>query len=168
MKQFITILIFLILSIATFCSAAESNFPQLVDDKLVLLSLSEKTACQTELEKDELQRVIHWMNRDILKRMRQEGFVTSFIKDMKEYSSTMGTLTILDVIYFNSAHGNRKKGPFSLEVNYKLLDRRGALLAEWTDGADSRRGGTYCARALNKRAMEKINKLLKNKATPKK
>ena len=167
MKQFITVLAFLILSTATFCSAAESNFLQPVDDKLVLLSLSEKTAGQTKLEKDELQRVIDWMDRDILKRMRREGFVTSFIKDMKEYSSTMGTLAILDVIYFNS-DGNRKKGPFSLEVNYKLLDRRGALLAEWTDGADSRRGGTYCARALNKRAMEKISTLLKHKTTPKK
>jgi len=107
------------------------------------------------------------MNRDILNRMRQEGFVTSFIKDLKEYSSTMGTLTILDVIYFNSAHSNRAKGPFSLEINYKLLDRRGAILAEWTDGADSKRGGTYCARALNKRAMEKISKLLKHGLTPK-
>ena len=168
MKQFITALAFLILSIAAFCSADESKFPQPVGDKLVLLSLSEKTAGQAKLEKDELQRVVDWMNRDILKRMRQKGFVTSFIKEMKAYSSTMGTLTILDVIYFHSAHGNRKKGPFSLEVNYKLLDKRGALLAEWTDGADSRRGGTYCARALNKRAIEKISKLLKHKTTPKK
>ena len=164
MKQLINILIFLLLSITAVCPAAESNLSQSIDNTLVLLSLSEKTASQTEFEKKELQRVVNWMDRDILERMRGEGFVTSFIKDMKEYSSTMGTLAILDVIYFNSAHG-KKGAPFSLEVNYKLLDRRGALLTEWTDGADSRRGGTYCARALNKRAMAKITKLLKHKPT---
>jgi hypothetical protein len=46
---------------------------------------------------------------------------------------------------------------------YKLLDARGPLLTEWQDGVHSLKGGTYCARTLNRRAVAKISEFFKSR-----
>ncbi len=162
MKKLTTILLFIILLTATICYSKNLTQEQPEEIKLAILTLSATKKNQNKFDRLGLQNVINWMNRDIGQRTRAEGFITSFIQNMKEYSSTRGTLFIIDVVYYSSSHEKRKARLFSLELNYKLLDIRGALLAEWTDGADSKRGGTYCARALNKRALKKITSVLKH------
>ncbi len=46
---------------------------------------------------------------------------------------------------------------------YKLLDERGTLLTEWQDGVHSLKGGTYCARILNRRAVAKISEFFESR-----
>lgn len=120
---------------------------------------------QMEMEPNEgevLAQVMNWLDRDIIRRLRDKGLEISVLKDIKRYSSTMGPLFIINVESFNPGiaaglpRGTGAGDTSSLELSYKLLDERGALLAEWQDGAESIKGGTYCARSLNRRAMEKI------------
>jgi hypothetical protein len=121
---------------------------------------------QMEMESNEgevLQQVMNWLDRDIVRRLRDTGLEISVLKDIKRYSSTMGPLFIINVESFNPGiaarlpRGKTGGGPSSLALSYKLLDERGALLDEWLDGAESIKGGTYCARTLNIRAMERIS-----------
>ena len=147
-------------------SKATNTQPAFVNKTAVFVAIDDISNLG-RAEQKELQRVIHWMDRDILKRLEKNGFETSLLLDMKNYTSMLGNLLIINVMYFNPGKiANSSKdtigtGSSTLELNYKLLDARGALLTEWQDGADSIRGGTYCARTLNRRCLEKITSLRK-------
>lgn len=114
-------------------------------------------------DQKELQRVMAWLDRDVVDLLRNKGFNTVLLADMKQYSSNMGPLFIINVEFYNpgitaSLPQGRMGNPVSsLDLAYKLLDERGALLTEWQDGAHSIKGGTYCARTLNRRATEKLS-----------
>ena len=109
-----------------------------------------------------LLQVMNWLDRDISRRLRDRGFEIALLRDMKSYTSSMGSLLIIHIDSFepglaaNLPHREASGLPSALIVNYRLLDERGALLDQWQDGAESIKGGTYCARTLNRRAMEKI------------
>lgn len=120
---------------------------------------------QQEMEPDEgeiLDQVMIWLDQDIIRRLRDKGLEITQLKDIKRYSSSMGPLVLVNVEAFNAGivpKTQRKAAggsASSLELSYKLLDERGVVLAEWQDGAESIKGGTYCARDLNLRAVEKI------------
>jgi len=53
-------------------------------------------------------------------------------------------------------------GASSLDLNYKLLDKKGAELLAWKDGVGSSKGGTYCAQTLNRNTITKITTFLNN------
>ncbi|MDK9708518.1 MAG: hypothetical protein OEL83_15860 [Desulforhopalus sp.] len=114
----------------------------------------------------ELTRVMNWLDRDLIDHMRSNGIETVLLDDIKNYTSAMGPLFIINVEFFNpgttpSLPRGRMGIPVSaLDLSYKLLDERGALLTEWQDGEHSLKGGTYCARTLNRRAVDKITKTL--------
>ena len=109
-----------------------------------------------------LQQVTNWLDRDISRRLRDRGFEIALLPDMKSYKSTMGPLLIVHIDSFepglaaNLPQREASGLPSALIVNYRLLDERGALLDQWQDGAESIKGGTYCARTLNRRAIERI------------
>ncbi len=134
--------------------------------KLAVLTLDGDLPGQTADQARELDMVMQWMDRDIVKIMTNAGFQPSLIKDMRNYRPEMGKLLVIDVERFNA--GNRAARAFvgygagaaSLDLGYKLLDENGALLSEWHDGVGSSRGGTYCAQTLNRRALEKVSGLL--------
>lgn len=133
---------------------------------IAILSLDDSQKNLAGYEWDQLQKVINWMDRDLSEGLRRKGFAITRLDDLKSYRSTMGYLFIVNVEYFNAGYFyNRprnapKTGPSSLELSYKVLDERGALLADWQDGVDSLKGGTYCAQTLNRRAVKKITPLL--------
>jgi len=82
---------------------------------------------------------------------------------MHETNGPVVCILDINVVFFNpgvtaSLPQGRLGNPVSsIDMGYKLLDERGALLAEWQDRAHSIKGGTYCARTLNRRAVVKIN-----------
>lgn len=146
------------------CGSKQQNYSLDQKRTVAVLSVSSKVADLVDYEKKELDRVVRWMDRDLIERLRKKKFKTSYLKEMKDYSKTMGDLFIINVEFFNGGRKNRPSkapdtGPSTLELKYTLLDARGALVAEWRDGADSRRGGTYCARLLNKKAVKRLNSL---------
>lgn len=165
MRRFVYfVLFFVFISVLTGCgkSTVSQNLHQ--QRFVAVLTVDGDLSDLLDYEVKELHRVLQWMDRDLLARLRKQDFSTSYLKNMKDYSDTMGDLFIVSVEYFNAGRKNRPrnapdKGPSTLELKYKLLDMKGALVAEWRDGADSRRGGTYCARLLNKRAVKRLNKL---------
>lgn len=149
----------LLLVILAGCGGKETNLSLNKNRLIAVLTLDGNLPELKDKEEVELKRVIKWMDRDLVDRLREEEFTTSYIKEMKDYSSEMGDLFIVNVEFFNAGRRTISPGPSSLELRFKLLDEKGALVAEWQDGADSRRGGTYCARLLNQRAVEKLDSL---------
>lgn len=133
---------------------------------IVLLTLDGQLGEQSTDQERELRLTIDWMDRDLLKIFRDGGFQPLLIKEMSEYRTDLGKLLIVDVERFNP--GSRAARAFvgfgagaaSLDLSYKLLDERGALLAEWRDGVGSSKGPTYCAQTLNRRALAKVTALL--------
>jgi hypothetical protein len=106
------------------------------------------------------------MDRDLLKIFKDAGYQPVLLKKMQDYRTDQGKLLIIEVERFNP--GSRAARAFvgfgagsaSLDVNYKLLDERSALLTEWRDGVGSSKGPTYCAQTLNRRALAKVSPLL--------
>lgn len=133
---------------------------------VALLTLDDQiTEKNLELEK-ELRVTVDWMDRDLLKIFRDAGYQPMLLKKMQDYRTDQGKLLIVAIERFNP--GSRAARAFvgfgagsaSLDVSYKLLDERGALLAEWRDGVGSSKGPTYCAQTLNRRALAKVAPLL--------
>lgn len=154
----------LFLAVVTGC-ARDSNQYSLNKNRFVaILTIDEKMSDRPGYEAKEMQRVINWMDRDLISRLRKQNFETSYLKSLKEYSKSMGDLFIVNIESFNGGRYNKPRhipttGRSFLELQYKLLDAKGELVTEWRDGTDSRRGGTYCAKLLNKKAVQRLNKL---------
>lgn len=154
--------IFILISVG--CGKKETSTATSREDSIAVLTIADKEREQLSPDdQKELHRVMTWLDRDVVDLLRDNGFQTVMVDDMKSYSSSMGPLFIINVVFFNpgvtaSLPQGRMGNPVSsLDLGYKLLDERGALLTEWQDGAHSIKGGTYCARTLNRRALVKIN-----------
>jgi len=123
---------------------------------------------QTTEQLRELKITMEWMDDNLIKIFRKSAFQPQVIKEMSAYKPEMGKLLIIKVERFNA--GSRAARAFvgfgagsaSLDLHYKLLDEKGALLSEWRDGVGSSKGATYCAETLNRRALEKVTNLLTN------
>ena len=167
MKRIAVILsLTLLLGLTGGCVKKRAEVNPQVTRTIAILTLDGKLPNQTADQDRELKTVIDWMDRDLLKIMKQAGFQPVLIKDRQEYQPEMGKLLVVDVDKFNA--GNRAARAFvgfgagaaSLDLRYKLLDESGGPLSEWRDGVGSSLGGTYCAQTLNKRALDKVVGLL--------
>ncbi len=167
MKQFVLFLsLILMMTFTGSCGKKRVSLNPNVAKDLTVLSLDGNLPGQTDDQITELNRVLTWMDRDIIKNLKRAGFNAVIVKDMKEYKPNMGKLLIIDVEDFNA--GNRAARAFvgfgagasSLDLSYKLLDQKGVPLMDWKDGVGSSKGGTYCAQTLNHNAIEKITTLL--------
>lgn len=171
MKQLILVLSLLLLAGLTGGCGKNSTpqaeiKPQVAGTRIAVLTLDGNLPNQTPDQARELDYVMQWMDRDIVKIMNQAGFQPVLIKEMQGYKPEMGKLLVIEVEHFNA--GNRAARAFvgygagsaSLDLSYKLLDENGALLSEWRDGVGSSRGGTYCAQTLDRRALDKVTGLL--------
>ena len=167
MKRIAVILsLTLLLGLTGGCVKKRAEVNPQVTRTIAILTLDGKLPNQTADQDRELKTVIDWMDRDLLKIMKQAGFQPVLIKDRQEYQPEMGKLLVVDVDKFNA--GNRAARAFvgfgagaaSLDLSYKLLDESGGPLSEWRDGVGSSLGGTYCAQTLNKRALDKVVGLL--------
>lgn len=162
MPQLFLFTIFIIILVG--CGKKETSIATSHEYSIAVLTIADKEREQLSPDdQKELHRVMTWLDRDIVDLLRDNSFQTVLLDDMKSYSSRMGPLFIINVEFFNpgvtaSLPQGRMGNPVSsLDLGYKLLDERGALLTEWQDGAHSIKGGTYCARTLNRRALAKIN-----------
>lgn len=158
----------LLVGIAGGCGKKRVSLNPGVAKNLTVLSLDGDLQGQTADQVIELKSVITWMDRDIIKHLRQSGFNAVLVKDKKDYRENMGKLLIIDVEDFNA--GNRAARAFvgfgagasSLGLSYKLFDEKGAVLDQWEDSVGSSKGGTYCAQTLNRNALERVVSLLNN------
>ena len=129
--------------------------------KIVVLTIDNKPRNLEEGIANEYDRVITWMNRDIIKVLKNSGFEATLIKSKKEYRSANGKLLVMNVSKLDV--GNRGMrifvgfgaGAASLDIDYKLY-KNGKKLHQWTDGVGSSRGGTYCAQTLNRNVANKL------------
>lgn len=169
MKQFVLFLsLILMMTITSSCGKKRISLNPNVAKDITVLSLDGNLPDQTDDQITELNRVITWMDKDIIKNLKSTGFNAVIVKEMKEYNPNMGKLLIIDVEDFNA--GNRAARAFvgfgagasSLDLSYKLLDEKGVPLTDWKDGVGSSKGGTYCAQTLNRNAVEKVTNLLNN------
>ena len=167
MKQFILVLsLIMMMSFTSSCGKKRVSLNPNVAKDITVLSLDGNLPDQTDDQIDELDRVITWMNRDIIKNLKRTGFNAVLVKEMKDYKPNMGKLLIIDVEKFNA--GNRAARAFvgfgagasSLDLSYKLMDEKGVQLTDWKDGVGSSKGGTYCAQTLNHNAIERVTILL--------
>jgi hypothetical protein len=130
-----------------------------------VLSLRGDTSNMTKDQVVELQRVGKWMDKDIIKQLKKVGFNAKTINSQKDFKGP-GHLLIIEVVKFKP--GNRAARAFvgfgaggsSLDLQYKLLDSRGASLSTWEDGVGSSRGGTYCAQTLNRNVIKKLKAVM--------
>lgn len=167
MKRITLILLLtLLLALNGGCGKKRMEVNPQVAKNIAILTLDGNLPGQTADQARELDIVIQWMDRDLIKIMKQSGFQPVLIKDMQEYKPQMGRLLVVDVEKFNA--GSRAARAFvgfgagaaSLDLSYKFLDEKGVLLSEWRDGVGSSMGGTYCAQTLDRRALEKVVVLL--------
>jgi hypothetical protein len=164
MKRIATLfLLSFLITITSSCAHKETAIGLAPTANIAVFTSADKERKEFSAEdQKELQRVMTWLNRDIQDLFRDNGFTTVLLINLKDYSSHMGPLFIVNVEFFNpgvtaSLPGGRLGNPVSsLDLSYKLLDERGALLTDWQDGEHSIKGGTYCARTLNRRAAAKI------------
>lgn len=130
-----------------------------VSPNLVVLTKDGDLPNQTLDQMNELDRVIGWMDRDLLASLKRAGFNASLIKNRSDYKPADGDLLVVDVESFNA--GNRAMRAFvgfgagasSLDLDYKLINSDGIVLKEWKDGVGSSKGGTYCAQTLNRNSV---------------
>lgn len=159
----ITVLLCLILACTVIsCGKSSTTPPPGSAGGLAILTIDKDFKDLPVWEWKELQRVLGWMHNDLRDELKGSGYVVTPIKDIKDYSSNMGKLLIVNIEHFYGGpvvrrpRGVVNQGLASLELSYKYLDSRGALLSSWQDGVNSMRGGTYCAEVLNNRAFEKL------------
>ena len=157
------LVLFLFVGLSCGCGKKDSTFLPSQPAGMAIVTVADEE--RQRLSPDDgvvLLQVMNWLDQDISRRLRDRGFNVALLRDMKSYTSTMGPLLIIHIDSFepglaaNLPHRQASGVPSALIVKYKLLDERGALLDQWQDGAESIKGATYCARTLNRRAMEKI------------
>jgi len=163
MKKIYT-LITVLLTIVLFsaCGNKQVNLNPGKPANIAILTKDGNLPNLTTDQQRELDRVIQWMDKDIIKDLRQAGFNAVLIKDRSKYSKNMGMLLIADVDAFNA--GNRAARAFvgfgagaaSLDMDYTLLNKTGDRLLSWKDGVGSSKGGTYCAQTLNGNTINKL------------
>lgn len=148
------------------CGSKKAETASRATTPIALLSLSDGiNESNPDIER-ELRLTLEWMDRDLVKLFRESGFQPLLLKEMGEYRTDQGKLLIVNVERFNPGSKAARAfvgfgaGAASLDLAYKLLDERGALLAEWRDGVGSSKGPTYCAQTLNRRALAKAAPLL--------
>ena len=157
------LVVFLFIGLSCGCGRKDTAFlpPQATGLALVTVADEERQRLSPE-DGIVLLQVINWLDRDIGRRLRDRGFEIALLPDEKSYKSTMGPLLIIYIDSFepgiaaNLPHRKASELPSALIVNYRLLDERGTVIVQWQDGAESIKGGTYCARTLNRKAVEKI------------
>jgi hypothetical protein len=159
-------LLLLALLLGSGCATSRQALPPVETAAIAILLYEREPQGLPRHERHELQRVLHWLDRDLVGQLRERGYATTPLKEMKEYEAEMGALLIISVDGFSAGRLVRRPrglptpGPATLDLSYRLLDPRGALLGQWRDGAHSHRGGTYCAQTLNQRAMARVVTLL--------
>jgi len=162
MKRFILIMLALLVgSLAGFGGATEAQAAKLSGDIAVLNQGADTSA----LNKDQiklLQRSLTWMDRDLPKVLKKTGLKPTLIKAEKDFSggdSLLLKLTVTDHKMIPRGArflGGMMAGADRLSVHYELIDKSGKTVLTWDDSQSSTRGGTYCAKTLNRNAVKKI------------
>lgn len=153
------------LSLVNGCGTKKAETASRTTTPIALLTLSDGISESNPDMERELRLTLEWMDRDLLKLFRESGFQPLILKEMGEYRTDQGKLLIVNVERFNPGSKAARAfvgfgaGAASLDLGYRLLDERGALLAEWRDGVGSSKGPTYCAQTLNRRALAKVSPL---------
>lgn len=144
------------------CGKKRVKLNHSVSENIAVLTLDGNLPDQTDDQIAELDRVLAWMDRDIITNLKRSGFNAVLIKNKKEYAAKMGNLLVIDVEDFNA--GNRAlrgfvgfgAGSSSLDLDYTLLNAKDDKLLTWKDGVGSTKGGTYCAQTLNVNTQDKL------------
>lgn len=154
-----------VLSIGLFCGCGRKDSASLPPRtaRLALVTVADEARQSLSPEAGEaLLQVAHWLDRDIGRRLRDRGFDVVLLPEAKSHKGNMGPLLISRIKSFepgiaaNLPQGKASQLPSALIIDYRLQDEHGALLDQWQDGAESIKGGTYCARTLNRKAAERI------------
>lgn len=144
------------------CGKKRAKLNPSVSENIAVLSLDGNLPDQTDDQIAELDRVLAWMDRDIITNLKRSGFNAVLVKNKKEYSAKMGNLLVIDVEDFNAGNSALRgfvgfgAGSASLDLDYKLLNAKGGKLLAWKDGVGSSKGGTYCAQTLNVNTQDKL------------
>lgn len=152
----------LLLGLAGGCGNKQPKLDPTATKDIALLTLDGNIPDQTADQIRELRITLDWMDDDLVQNFQHAGFRVILIKEMSAYRSEMGKLLIVNVARFKA--GSRAARAFvgfgagaaSLDLQYSLLDEKGAVLAEWQDSVGSSKGATYCAQTLNKKALAKV------------
>ena len=133
--------------------------------EMSVLSLRGDTSNMTRDQIVELERVGKWMDKDIIKQLKKAGYRAKLLSSRKDFAGP-GHLLIIEVAKFKA--GNRAARAFvgfgaggsSLDLQYKLLNSKGASVTTWDDGVGSSKGGTYCAQTLNRNVIKKLKTVI--------
>jgi len=140
-----------------------ATLPEGVPSDLTILSLgadtSELTADQVAL----LQQTINWMNRDMIRSFQRQGFNTTQITEENEFKGA-GNSHLLKISITSHRMipkgarmwGGMMAGSDRLNAHYDLVNASGKIVLSWDDVQASSKGGTYCARTLNRNATNKV------------
>ncbi len=165
MKKFLTlpVLLFVLLLFVGCNSQTAQVSPQKQSQKPIAVLIDDgNLEGQTADQRAELDRVLQWMERDIVKQLSRAGFDAKLLNSKKEFQAEMGVMWKMTVKNFNA--GNRAlrafvgygAGASSLDMTYTLVDAKGKKIEQWDDGVGSSKGGTYCAQTLNRRNVKRL------------
>lgn len=164
MKQVALLLMMSLLVVGVLggCGKKRAKLNPTMSESIAVLTMDGNLPDQTDDQIAELDRVLEWMDDDIIANLKRSGFNAVLINNKKEYLAEMGNLLVIDVEAFTA--GNRAlrgfvgfgAGSASLDLDYNLLNTKGEKLLSWKDGVGSSKGGTYCAQTLNVNAQDKL------------
>ena len=162
MKRLVLILIALVIGcLAGLGGGTEAQAATLSGD-IAVLNLGADTSALNKDQVALLQRSLTWMDRDLQKRLKKTGLKPTLIKAEKDFSggnSLLLKLTVTDHKMIPRGArflGGMAAGADRLNVHYELIDQSGKPVLTWDDSQSSTRGGTYCAKTLNRNAVKKI------------
>ncbi len=158
----IAVTMFFVFGSLTGCGQKRAKLNPGATSDLVVLTMKGNLGIQEVDVINEFERVLTWMDRDIIDCIKIAGLNAPLIKAKRDYNAANGDLLVIDVDAFNA--GSRAMriwvgygaGAASLDLDYKLKDKKGVVLKEWKDGVGSSKGGTYCAQTLNVNAINTL------------
>ncbi|MBU1737880.1 MAG: DUF4410 domain-containing protein [Proteobacteria bacterium] len=163
-KLQILLLAFLAVTFFSACGGGGSERVTLregVSGDIAVLSLGADTSGLNGDQVALLNQTLNWMDRDIIQALKRTGLQPKRIQSEGEFTRNGYLLKITITDHKMIPKGARfmagmMAGADVLSAHYDLVDRNGQIVLAWDDTQASTKGGTYCAKTLNRNAAQKI------------
>ena len=166
MKEFqIFFIAILAVSILSGCGGGSKrvSMPAGTSRDIAVLSLGADTS---QLSADQialLNRTLTWMDRNLMQVLKKKGLQPTRINAEQDFTGS-GNGHLLKVSITDHKMipkgarfwGGMMAGADLLTAHFDLVDRNHTTVLSWDDAQGSTKGGTYCARTINRNAAEKI------------
>lgn len=139
------------------------SMPVGVSQDIAVLSLGADTSELTPDQIALLNRTLTWMDRDIMQVLKRKGMAPTRINAEQDFTGAGNSYLLKISITHHKMipkgarfWGGMMAGADTLGAHFDLVDQNNQTVLSWDDMQGSTKGGTYCAKTINRNAGEKI------------